>query len=170
MLELLILKREKSRQILLLDDGELIEFYDETNVENRNEGNIFLGIVRNILPGMESAFVDIGTEKNSFIHLQDLLPKVDQTKESNKNINVKTSINNIVKPKDRLLVQVEKDSNELKGARISTHINLPGKYIALLPNTDIITVSQKIENEQERKRLIKLVKENLSSKHYFCIT
>ena len=163
MLELLILKREKSRQILLLDDGELIEFYDETNVENRNEGNIFLGIVRNILPGMESAFVDIGTEKNSFIHLQDLLPKVDQTKESNKNINVKTSIKDIVKPKDRLLVQVEKDSNELKGARISTHINLPGKYIALLPNTDIITVSQKIENEQERKRLIKLVKENLSS-------
>lgn len=163
MLELLILKREKNRQILLLDDGELIEFYDETNVENRNEGNIFLGIVRNILPGMESAFVDIGTEKNSFIHLQDLLPKVDQTKESNKNVNVKTSINNVVKVRDRLLVQVEKDSNELKGARISTHINLPGKYIALMPNTDIITVSQKIEDEKEKQRLIKLVKENLSS-------
>lgn len=163
MLELLILKREKNRQILLLDDGELIEFYDETNVENKNEGNIFLGIVRNILPGMESAFVDIGTEKNSFIHLQDLLPKVDQTKDSNKNVNVKTSINNVVKVRDRLLVQVEKDSNELKGARISTHINLPGKYIALMPNTDIITVSQKIEDEKERQRLIKLVKENLSS-------
>lgn len=163
MLELLILKKEKNRQILLLDDGELIEFYDETNVENRNEGNIFLGIVRNILPGMESAFVDIGTEKNSFIHLQDLLPKVDQTKQSNKNNNVKTSINSVIKVKDKLLVQVEKDSNELKGARISTHINLPGKYIALMPNTDIITVSQKIEDEKERQRLIKLVKENLSS-------
>ena len=62
----------------------------------------------------------------------------------------------------KLLVQVKKDSTDKKGARVSTHINLPGKYIALMPNTDIITVSQKIEDKQEQQRLIKLVKENLS--------
>ena len=71
-------------------------------------------------------------------------------------------IKKIIKPKDKLLVQVKKDSNEKKGAKVSTHISLPSKYIVLMPNTDIITVSQKIENEKEQQRLIKLVQENIS--------
>ena len=68
----------------------------------------------------------------------------------------------MIKPNQKILVQIKKDSNEKKGARISTHINLPGKYIVLMPNTDIITVSQKIENPEEQERLIQLVKENIS--------
>ena len=103
-------------------------------------------------------FVDIGTEKNSFIHLKDILPKIDETKET-QDENIK--ISDIIKPNQKLLVQIKKDSNEKKGARVSTHINLPSKYIVLMPNTEIITVSQKIESEEEQKRLVKLVKENL---------
>ena len=108
---------------------------------------------------MQSAFIDIGTEKNSFIHLKDVLPKIDEKKQEKK-INV--DIKDVIKPNEKLLVQVKKDSNEKKGARVSTHINLPGKYVVLMPNTDIITVSQKIENEKEQQRLIKLVQENIS--------
>ena len=108
---------------------------------------------------MEAAFLDIGTEKNSFIHVKDILPKIDETKEHQEK---STDISKVIKPKQKILVQVKKDSNSKKGARVSTHINLPSKYIVLMPNTDIVTVSQKIEDEKEQKRLIKLVKENLS--------
>ena len=112
---------------------------------------------------MQAAFVDIGTERNSFIHLKDLLPKIDETKqteEDKKNIkNIK--IGEIAKKGDKILVQVKKDSNNQKGARVSTHINLTGKYVVLMPNTDIITVSQKIEDKKEQERLIKIVKQNI---------
>lgn len=158
MLELFIDKQDNKKRIALVEDSSLVEFYEETENDNRNEGNIYVGVVKDIVKGMESAFVDIGTEKNSFIHLVDLLPKIDLKK---KQENIKTTIGNVVKTGEKILVQVKKDSNETKGARISEHINLPSKYIVLMPNTDIITISQKIEDSKEQERLIKLVKENL---------
>ena len=163
MLEIFILKKEDTKQILLIEDGKIKEFYDENNLDMRYEGNIFVGVVKDILPGMEAAFVDIGTEKNSYIHLADLLPKYDELNSDNKEEKKKVNIRKIIKANEKILVQVRKDSNKLKGARISAHINLPSKYIALMPNTNIVTVSKKIEDENERKRLVKLVKENLSS-------
>ena len=158
MTEKKIKKEIDKKEIALVENGKLIEYYEEDSRDLRKEGNIYLGIVKDIIPGMQSAFVDIGTEKNSFIHLKDVLPKVDETKEEVKN---NISISKIVKPGQKLLVQVKKDSNEKKGARVSTHITIPSKYIVLMPNTDIVTISQKIENKKEQERLIKLVKENL---------
>ena len=159
MTELLIQVNNDQKQILLVENGNLIEYYEENDNSNRNEGNIYIGIVKDIIKGMQAAFVDIGTEKNSFIHLKDILPKIDETKEESDN---SIDISDVVKQNQKILVQVKKDSNQKKGARVSTHINLPSKYIVFMPNTDIITVSQKIENEEEQKRLIRLVKENLS--------
>lgn len=162
MTEILVQKSKEKKEIALVENGRLIEYYDESENENRNEGNIYIGIVKDIIKGMQSAFVDIGTEKNSFIHLKDILPKVDETKEHKIE---KTDIFKIIKPKQKILVQVKKDSNSKKGARVSTHINLPSKYIVLMPNTNIVTVSQKIENKEEQARLIKLVRENLSKEN-----
>ena len=159
MLELIIKRIEKQRKIVLVEDGKIIEYYEEEDEDNRNEGNIYIGIVRDIVKGMQAAFVDIGIEKNSLIHLKDILEKKDEKKEK---ININQDISTVIKPNQKLLVQVKKDSNEKKGARISTHINLPGKYIVLMPNTDIVTVSQKIENKEEQERLIKLVRENIT--------
>ena len=158
MTEIFIKKEIDKKEIALVENGKLIEYYEEDSRDLRKEGNIYLGIVKDIIPGMQSAFVDIGTEKNSFIHLKDVLPKVDETKEEVKN---NISISKIIKPGQKLLVQVKKDSNQKKGARVSTHITIPSKYIVLMPNTDIVTISQKIENKKEQERLIKLVKENL---------
>ena len=159
MTEIFVQKSSERREIALLENEKLIEYYEETENSNRSEGNIYIGIERDIVKGMEAAFVDIGTEKNSFIHVKDILPKIDETKEQQEK---STDISKVIKPKQKILVQVKKDSNSKKGARVSTHINLPSKYIVLMPNTDIVTVSQKIEDEKEQKRLIKLVKENLS--------
>lgn len=159
MFEILINKSNEQKEIVLIENGKLVEYYANEENSNRREGNIYIGIVKNILNGMQAAFVDIGTEKNSFIHLKDILPKVDEKIEKPKQ---EIDIKDAVKPRQKILVQVKKDSNNKKGARVSTHINLPSKYIALMPNTDIITVSQKIEDKKEQERLIKLVKENLS--------
>lgn len=159
MTEIFIQKAKKEKEIALVKDGHLIEYYNENEASDRNEGNIYVGIVRNIIKGMQSAFVDIGTKKNSFIHVKDILPKIDEKKEHQKE---EKNITDVVKPKQKILVQVKKDSNSQKGARVSTHINLPSKYIVLMPNTDIVTVSQKIENKEEQKRLINLLKKHLS--------
>ena len=160
MFEILLNKKDNQKEIALLENGKLIEYYiDDEENSNRREGNIYIGIVQNIIKGMQAAFVDIGTEKNSFIHLKDILPKIDEKKEqTEQNIEIK----DVVKTGQKILVQVKKDSNIQKGARVSTHINLSSKYIALMPHTDIITISQKIEDKKEQERLIKLVKENLS--------
>lgn len=158
MTEIIIQTENNVKKIALVENGKLIEYYEEDKEYRRREGNIYIGIVKDVISGMQSAFVDIGTEKNGFIHLKDILPKIDETKETQE---VNIEISKLIKPSQKILVQVKKDSNEKKGAKVSAHINLPSKYIALLPNTDIITISQKIEDEKEQKRLIKLVKENL---------
>ncbi|MCI8384694.1 MAG: Rne/Rng family ribonuclease [Clostridia bacterium] len=159
MTEIIIQTKKEEKQIALIENGNLVEYYEEDKEYRRREGNIYIGIVKDVINGMQSAFVDIGTEKNSFIHLKDILPKIDETKQKqDENI----EISQVVKCNQKLLVQVKKDSNEKKGARVSSHINLPGKYIALLPNTDIVTVSQKIEEKKEQERLIQLVKANLT--------
>ena len=159
MTEIFVRKNKDRKEIALVENGILVEYYEENDKKNRKEGNIYIGIVKDIIKGMQSAFVNIGTEKNSFIHLKDVLPKVDETKEK---VDMNIDIKDVLKPNQKILVQVKKDSNEKKGARISTHINLPSKYIMLMPNTDIITISQKIEDKNEQKRLINLVRKNLS--------
>lgn len=166
MLEIFINKNTENKEIALLENGHLVEYYIDEGNDLRKEGNIYIGIVKDVIKGMQAAFVDIGTEKNSFIHLKDLLPKIDETKNNVKNEkNSNIEISQIIKNNDAILVQVKKDSNALKGARVSTHINLPSKYIALMPDTDIITASQKIEDKKEQERLIKLVKENITSEN-----
>ena len=159
MTELLIQTIKEQRKIALVENAKLLEYYEENDTIQRKEGNIYIGIIKDIIKGMQSAFVDIGTEKNSFIHLKDILPKIDEKTEK---YDETIDISDVAKAGQKILVQVKKDSNEKKGARVSTHINLPSKYLVLLPNTNIITISQKIADKKEQERLVKLVKENLT--------
>ena len=159
MIEIIINKNKDIKTIAVIENGKLVEIYEE-NKENkyaRNEGNIYAGIVKDVVPGMQAAFVNIGTEKNSFIHVRDVIPQVDEKVEEKKEAKIK----DVVKPREKILVQVQKDSNDKKGARTTTHIKLTGKYVILMPNTNIITISQKIENQEEKERLLKIVKEKL---------
>ena len=158
MLELIINKEPDKKSIMLVENGILIEKHEEHENHQRLEGNIYCGKVQNVLQGMQSAFIDIGDKRNTFIRLKDLLPKEDETKISvDEKIN-KCNINDIIKPNMKILVQVKRDGTESKGARVSTHINLPGRFVVFMPNSEFVTVSQKIDDEEERKRLIKIVK------------
>lgn len=159
MLELLIDKKENVKTIMLVENGILLEKHEEHENQKRLEGNIYLGKVQNVLSGMQSAFIDIGEEKNTLIKLKDVLLKVDE--KANKINLEEKQIENILKSGQEIVVQIKKDGTLTKGAKVSTHINLPGRFIALLPNSNFITVSQKIENEEEKQRLIDIIKEIL---------
>ena len=159
MKELLLNKAEDKKQILLLENGELKEKYTETNNIVRIEGNIYIGEVKDVLQGMQAAFVNIGQKKNTFIHLKDILPKVDIVKEKEE-IKIE-NVKKILKTGMPILVQVKKDFTESKGAKVSTHISINSRYIIFMPDTDIITVSKKIEDNQERDRLVSIVRKNL---------
>ena len=161
MQELLIDVDNENKKILLVENGKLIEKYEENPVRDRLEGNIFLGIVENILPGMQAAFVNIGKEKNTFIHIRDVVPKISEVT-GNKNENFGGyNIKDYLKFGMPIMVQVKKDSTNKKGARISMHISIPGRFIVLIPNEKFITLSQKIDNKEEREKLLSIVKENM---------
>ena len=153
--------KEKNKIVALVENGKLVEKYEEKIGQERLEGNIYLGKVENVLLGMQAAFVDIGTEKNTFIHIKDVIPKVsNETGNKNETLS-KYDIKNYIRSGMPILVQVKRDSTNKKGARVSTHISLPGRFIVLMPETEFITISKKIEKEAEKKRLLGIVKEVL---------
>ena len=161
MIELIINKNEVNETICLVENGKLVEKYqdDENTKKNRLEGNIYAGKVADIIPGMQSAFVDYGDSRKGLLHLKDAVPQIN---EKNKNSNIiEKKITDVLTPKQKILIQIKKDSNDKKGAKISTHISIPSRYVIFMPNTDIITISQKIEDEKRIKELLNLAKDNL---------
>ena len=152
MKELVIVNgNEINKEIYLFENKELVERYIERE-RKTIAGNIYIGKVRNILTGLRSAFINIGEGKNAFIHERDL-PQ---------NINVENEddiipINKVLKSGMPLMVEVKRDSSTYKGPRVSTKITLSSRFIVFMPNTNFITVSQKIENEEEKERLKEIV-------------
>lgn len=158
MKKLIINIEDDIQKIFLLEDGVLTEKYTDSKYKKRLEGNIYIGKVQNIIPGLQAAFVNVGENKNAFIHLKDVLPKRDIVKESSYDLET-CDIRKILKPGMPIIVEIKRDSYNKKGARASTHINLPGRYLVLLPNATFITTSQKIDDNDEKNRLINIVKE-----------
>lgn len=163
MQELLVDVQNGKKEILLVENGKLMERYVDEQGKERLEGNIYLGVVENVLPGMQAAFVNIGKEKNTFIHIRDIIPKVS-LETGNKNEDFTNyNINDYLKTGMPILVQVKKDSTNKKGARISAHLSIPGRFIVLIPEEKFITISQKIDGQEERERLKKILKDNMKN-------
>ncbi len=157
--QIILNKKNKKVDICVVENNSICEKYIHEMENESILGNIYAGIVENVVDGMQAAFVNIGVNKNAFMPIKDALPKVDilkeQVNEDDKNIS------EIVSVGQKILVQVRKEPVNEKGARVSTHITFPGNYIILMPNTDIITVSQKISSEDKKKNLKNLIKEIL---------
>jgi len=150
-------KDTDKKYILFVENNEILEKYDYF-LDNSIEGNIYVGRVQNVLPGLQSAFINIGEKKNAFIHVKDILQKVDITKE----VQIETKpINQLIKPGDPIIVEVKKEAVDKKGPRLSTHLSLTSRFIVFMPNANFITISQKIENETEKERLKNIVKKYL---------
>ena len=165
MKELVINYAKEKSTLIVVEDGNLIEKYEEDEYTKRLEGNIYLGKVTNVLPGMQAAFVDIGDDKNAFLHIKDILPKVsNETGNKNEDLN-KYNIKDYVKPGMPIVVEVKKDKTEKKGAKVSTNLNLAGQFTAVIPNSQFVTISQKIEENSKAQELKQFVS-NLKIKNY----
>lgn len=162
MREIIIDNTDEKSIITLVENSIVTEKYEEDFNKKRIEGNIYLGKIQRVLPGLQAVFVDIGNNRNAFLHIKDIVPKVSN-ETGNKNEDFEDiDIKEYVKVGMPVIVQVKKDQIMQKGPRVSTHINMPGRFVVIMPGTKFITVSQKVENKEEINRLKEIVKKNLN--------
>ena len=162
--------------IALLNEKRLVELHREKNNSKFSVGDIYFGKVKKVMTGLNAAFVDVGYEKDAFLHYLDLGPQatslykfVEQTRSGKQNVSnlmyfknqpdIKKDgkINDIVKSGQQILVQVAKEPISAKGPRITSEISLAGRYLVLIPFADKISVSSKIKNFEEKNRLKQLM-------------
>ena len=158
MKEIVLQGQAQRMRAAVLEDGELVEVYEEEGLISRLVGNIYRGRVINVLPGMQAAFVDIGLEKNAYLYVGDAVPFQYEEDERLPPSN-ELRVEQVLKPRQELLAQVTKEPVGSKGARITTNLTIPGRYAVLMPNTKYIGVSRKITEEAERTRLREIARE-----------
>ena len=162
--KLIINENKKIHNINVYEDDKLVEQYQEKEDHQRKEGNIYLGKVKDIVKGMQSAFIDIGAEKNALIHLKDIVPKESNTTGNNNIENTNYQLKDYIRQNEEILVQIKKDAINDKGARVTKDIKLVGLYTIIMPFARFITVSSKIEDENERKKLTKIAQKICNEK------
>ncbi|NOX21351.1 MAG: Rne/Rng family ribonuclease [Nitrospirae bacterium] len=165
--EILINVTFEEVRVGLVEGGQLVELYVEREKEASLVGNIYKGKVLKVLPGMQSAFIDIGLEKAAFLYVADVkadvesyAPFLDEEEQIDlSTIKARTDIpiEDLIREGQELLVQVSKDPLGTKGARVTSYITIPGRYLVLMPGLDHIGISRRITNEEERNRLKELV-------------
>ncbi len=174
--ELVINSTPKGCRIALLRDKSLIEFHNEENANKFTVGDIYLGTVKKVVPGLNAAFVDIGYEKDAFLHYLDLGPQVSSLNKFTKfaltgkhpssdlgkfknepDINKLGKISQALTKNQKILVQVVKEPISTKGPRLSCELSLAGRNIVLVPFSQAVSISKKISNGEERKRLLRLL-------------
>jgi ribonuclease G len=169
--EILINVRPLETRVAYVESGTLMDLKIERKSSPTWVGTIHRGIVTRVLPGMQAAFVDIGLEKAAFLYVGDILTEegkeffADEDDHKSQDDNqdyrgsreIKTPIQDLIKEGQHIMVQVAKDPLGTKGARITTHISLPGRGVVYMPYVKHIGISRKIEEEAEKERLKKLV-------------
>ncbi|RJQ54845.1 MAG: Rne/Rng family ribonuclease [Nitrospiraceae bacterium] len=153
---------EQTRVALLENSTQLSELYIERKKDASLVGNVYKGKVVKILPGMQSAFVDIGLEKAAFLHAADVLSGFDYSifgEDVEETVAPQLPIEDLLREGEEVFVQVSKDSIGSKGARVTSYITLPGRYLVLMPGVEHTGVSRKILEEEERTRLKNIVSE-----------
>jgi len=169
--ELVINSEPLEKRVALLVDGTLDRFEIERESDNRMVGGIYKGRVKNLDPGLKAAFVDIGYNKNAFLHYWDMLPAATDSSVEVVRVNKKKGaperkaeptvkdIPGLYPPGSEIVIQVTKGPIGTKGPRTTTNLSLPGRYLILTPFSDGCGISRKIEDPQERKRLKTLINE-----------
>lgn len=152
--EILINFTPMETRVAVIENGMPQEVYVERVQRRGIVGNIYQGKVVRVLPGMQAAFVDIGLERAAFIHVEEVLPQNTPQEEK-----ANTSISHVLREGQALLVQVTKDPIGTKGARLTTHLSMPSRYLVFMPGSSHIGVSQRIEDVEERDRLKGIIQE-----------
>ncbi|MEO8426811.1 MAG: Rne/Rng family ribonuclease [Verrucomicrobiota bacterium] len=165
--EIVINAESLETRVAILEDGKLEEFNIERTNDDRLVGSVFKGRVKNLEDGLKAAFVDIGFEKNAFLHYWDIVPSsfdsgVEIVERDNKRRDkpriTQRDIPRLYPAGSEIICQVTKGPIGTKGPRVTTNLSLPGRYLVLLPNSDQSGISRKIENTEERQRLKKILR------------
>src|SRR5579884_577510 len=158
--EIVINATKHESRIAVIDEGQVVELWVERNRHRTIVGNIYKGRVTKVLPGMQSAFVELGLERDAFLYVSDVLEEIEAFEtETSEDLALddaprpETSISDLLREGQEVLVQVSKDTIAGKGARITSHVTLPGRFLVYMPTVNHIGVSRRIENEEERTRL-----------------
>lgn len=151
--ELLINVTPNEARVALVEHGVLQEVHIERRMKRGLVGNIYKGKISRVLPGMQAAFVDIGLDKAAFLHASDIMPHTECVADVEKGNFVVRDIAELVRQGQDIMVQVVKDPLGTKGARLTTDITLPSRYLVFMPGSAHVGVSQRIESEDERTRL-----------------
>ena len=155
--EILINVTPTESRVAVVENGLLQELYLERWGDGSYVGNIYMGRVERVLPGMQAAFVNIGLERTAFLHANDIMPRQPELTEDGEPV-VPPPISELLRQGQNVLVQVIKDPLGTKGARLTTQLSIPSRYLVLLPEVNNIGVSVRIEGEAERERLRTLVR------------
>src|SRR5947209_13394998 len=163
--EIVINAAKHESRIAVLDDGQVVELWVERTRHRTIVGNIYKGRVTKVLPGMQSAFVDLGLDRDAFLYISDVLEDFEEYEsESSEDLTLdevpqraETSISDLLREGQEIVVQVSKDTIAGKGARITSQITLPGRFLVYMPTVNHVGVSRRIENEEERARLKQLL-------------
>ncbi|MDR0856559.1 MAG: Rne/Rng family ribonuclease [Clostridiales bacterium] len=160
---------DERARVALVESGRLAEFYIERGVERRIVGNIYKGVVVNVLQGLQAAFVNIGLERNAYLYAGDI--NIDRTALADPDGFALPSRLSI-RPGDTIMVQVVKEESGTKGARVTNHISLAGRYLVYTPHLPFVGVSRKISDDKARERLERIICETRGAKDdgYICRT
>ena len=157
--EILINSNPFETRVAMIQQGRLVEFYVERVKDRGITGNIYKGKIVRVLPGMQSAFVEIGVQRTSFLHVSDIKEPPDEFEEEDeehqKHADVR--IQDLIKEGQEIMVQAAKEPIGTKGARVTSYISIPGRYLVFMPTYDKIAISRRISSEKERKRLREIV-------------
>jgi ribonuclease G len=158
--EIVINATKHESRIAVLDEGQIVELWVERTRRRTVVGNIYKGRVTKVLPGMQSAFVDLGLERDAFLYVSDVLEELEAFDSESEDLTLdevparpEASISDLLREGQEIVVQVSKDTIAGKGARITSHITLPGRFLVYMPTVNHVGVSRRIENEVERLRL-----------------
>lgn len=165
--EILINVTPVETRVAIVENGMLQEVYIERSGNKGIVGNIYKGKVVRVLPGMEAAFVDVGLERAAFIHASDVTPEQSKNADAVEKDRTPVSITSLLYEGQSIVVQVTKDPIGTKGARLTTHLSIPSRYLVYMPNNTHIGISQRIEGEAERERLRQLVSDCASDNEDF---
>jgi len=154
--ELLINITPQETRVAYVENGVLQEVHIERERKRGLVGNIYRGKVNRVLPGMQAAFIDIGLSRTAFLHASDIYTSNGTESEGTENQS-ETAITELLREGQTVKVQVLKDPIGTKGARLTTHISIPSRYLVYMPNNEHIGISQKIENDTERDRLKNII-------------
>ena len=160
--EILINVTPVETRVALVENGMLQEVYIERTSRKGIVGNIYKGKVARVLPGMEAAFVDVGLERAAFIHASDVVNLAASQEEAPDGPRQVPDIRSLLREGQSLVVQVTKDPIGTKGARLTTQLSIPSRYLVFMPNVQHIGISQRIEDEEERARLKSIVEEGIA--------